>query len=143
MPNILIVDDEPGVRRLLTRCLEDLGHEIFEAESAEAALVAMAAAPMAVVFCDIQMPGKDGLWLTMEIRKRYPVAAVVLATSVSTVPPRISLQSGVLAYLVKPFQRERVRDAANIALAWHEGAAGAPAPQDDGDWLQRWLQSLD
>lgn len=98
MANILIVDDEPGVRRLLQRCMEGCGHDLYEAESADAALAMMEKVAMAVVCCDIQMPGNDGLWLTMEIRRRHPVSSVVLATSVSTVPPRISLQSGVLVW---------------------------------------------
>jgi DNA-binding NtrC family response regulator len=143
MANILLVDDEPGVRQLLRRCMEGLSHEIHEAESADAALAVMADVPMAVVFCDIQMPGKDGLWLTTEIRKRHPLASVVLATSVSTVPARISLQSGVLAYLVKPFNREAVREAVAIALGWHATASTAAPRAQDADWLSRWLTSLE
>ena len=53
--------------------------------------------PAAVVFCDIQMPGHDGIWLTAELRKLYRKTAVVLATGVSTVAPGVSMQSGVLA----------------------------------------------
>jgi len=143
MANILLVDDEQGVRRLVRRYLEGLPHEIYEAESAAAALTVMEQAAIAVVFCDIQMPGRDGLWLTTEIRKRYPTASVVLATSVSTVPPRFSLQSGVLAYLVKPFHRDSVRDAVEIALGWHADAITAGPRADDGEWLPRWLNSLE
>lgn len=143
MPNILLVDDESGVRRLLRRCLEGLPHDIYEAESADAALATMTKAPMAVVFCDIQMPGRDGLWLTTQIRKHHPASSVVLATSVRTVPPRISLQSGVLAYLVKPFHRETVREAVEIGLGWHADAATEAPRPDDADWLPRWLNSLD
>jgi FixJ family two-component response regulator len=65
------------------------------------------------------MPRRDGLWLTAELRKRYLTTAIVLATQVSTVAPQISMQAGVLAYLVKPFRQESVIHALEAALAWH------------------------
>jgi CheY-like chemotaxis protein len=144
MPLILIVDDESPARRLLMRCLDGLGHEILEAESADTALEVMAKRPAAVVFCDIQMPGHDGLWLAAELRQRFPATGIVLATSVSTIPPRQSMQTGVLAYLVKPFSREFVLKALKAALAWHdETVAKGPRADDTPDRLQRWLDSLE
>src|SRR5712691_6620536 len=140
MAVILIVDDEPGARRLLARCLAGLRHEILEAESADAALQQMAQRAAALVFCDIQMPGRDGLWLAAEVRRQYPAAAIVLATSVSTVPPRLSMQTGVLAYLVKPFRREFVIEALETALKWHDATvATGPRPEDTIDGLEQWL----
>jgi CheY-like chemotaxis protein len=144
MALILIVDDEYNVRQVLARRIQGVGHETLEAESADAALGMMEKQPAAVVFCDIQMPGRDGLWLTAELRKRYPATAVVLATQVSTVVPRISMQAGVLAYLVKPFSPESVIDALKAALAWHtETVATGPRPEDTSERLQEWLDSLE
>lgn len=143
MALILIVDDERSVRQVLARWIQGAGHEILEAESADAALQVMEKQPAAVVFCDIQMPGHDGLWLTAELRKRYRKTAVVLATGVSTVAPQISMQAGVLAYLVKPFRPESVIDALKAALAWHtEAVATEPRPEDTPERLQAWLDSL-
>src|SRR4051794_16618287 len=105
MGYILVVDDEESVRTMLRRWLEDAGHEVREAADAMEALDIMAVAPADVAFCDVQMPGKDGLWLTGELRSRFHSTAVVLATGVSTVPPRVSMQAGVMAYLVKPVTR--------------------------------------
>lgn len=144
MALILIVDDEHNVRQVLARRIQGAGHETLEAESADAALGMMEKQPAAVVLCDIQMPGRDGLWLTAELRKRYPATAVVLATQVSTVAPRISMQAGVLAYLVKPFSPESVIDALKAALAWHtETVATGPRPEDTSERLQEWLDSLE
>ena len=144
MAPILIVDDEESVRQVLGRWIQSAGHEKLEAESADAALQVMEKQPAAVVFCDIQMPRRDGLWLTGELRKRYPKTAVVLATQVSTVAPRISMQAGVLAYLVKPFGRESVLEALAAALAWHtETVATGPRPEDTPERLQQWLDSLE
>lgn len=130
MALILIVDDEHGVRQVLARWIQGAGHETLEAESADAALRVMEKQPAAVAFCDIQMPGHDGLWLTAELRKRYRETAIVLATGVSTVAATISMQAGVLAYLVKPFSRESVIPALEAALAWHTNAVDAgPRPE--------------
>ena len=144
MALILIVYDEHSVRQVLARWIRGAGHEIVEAESADAALQVMEKQPAAVVFSDIQMPGRDGLWLTAELRKRYQTTAVILATQVSTVAPRISMQAGVLAYLVKPFSRESVIDALQLALAWHaEAVATGPRPEDTPERVQEWLDSLE
>jgi len=144
MARILIVDDEQGVRQVLARFIQGAGHETLEAESADAALQAMEKQAAAVVFTDVQMPRRDGLWLTAELRKLYPTTAVVLATQVSSVAPRISMQAGVLAYLVKPFNQESVIGALEAALAWHtQTVATGPRPEDAPDRLQRWLESLE
>jgi DNA-binding NtrC family response regulator len=144
MALILIVDDEHSVRQVLARWIQGAGHEILEAESADAALQVMEKQPAAVVFCDIQMPGHDGLWLTAELRKRYRKTAVVLETKVSTVAPGVSMQSGVLAYLVKPLRHDSVIEALKVALAWHtETVATGPRPEDTPERLQEWLDSLE
>jgi CheY-like chemotaxis protein len=144
MALILIVDDEPSVRRLLARWLQGAGHEILEAESSDAALQVMEATPAAVVFSDIQMPGRDGRWLTAEIRRRYPSTAVILATSVSTIAPQISMQVGVLAYLVKPFNQQDVARALESALAWHvENKAAGRRDKAAAAQLDEWLASLE
>jgi DNA-binding NtrC family response regulator len=144
MALILIVDDEHSVRQVLARWIQRAGHETVQAESADAALQVMEKQPAAVVFSDIQMPGHDGLWLTAELRKRYRTTAVVLATTVNTVAPSVSMQGGVLAYLVKPFSRESVIDALKAALAWHtEAVATGPRSEDTPERLQAWLDSLE
>jgi DNA-binding NtrC family response regulator len=142
MAVVLVVDDEQVVRQVLMRWLKATGHEIHDAESAEAALDFLERQPAAVVFSDIQMPGHDGMWLTTEIRKRFPKTAVVLATSVATIAPRFSMQSGVLAYLVKPFDQQAVLDGLATALDWHQKATKTPAEPLQLDKLRSWLDSL-
>jgi DNA-binding NtrC family response regulator len=143
MPKVLVVDDEPSIRQLVGRWLGDAGHDYAAAESADAALAAMETSPAAVVFCDVQMPGHDGIWLTRQLRALYPTTAVVLATGVTTVPPNVSMQSGVLAYLVKPFRRETLLDALVTGLKWHREASDAGIKRHDPDVLDKWLDSLE
>lgn len=143
MAKVLIVDDEPRVRELMRRQLEHSGHDLYDAEDAQAALDAMAQTPCDVIFCDIQMPGRDGLWLTAELRKLYPMSAVVLATGVSSVPPKVSMQAGVLAYLVKPFTRQALLTSLATAVQWVDDTKlhGAK-PEDQGTNVTDWLDEL-
>jgi DNA-binding NtrC family response regulator len=144
MAELLIVDDEAPMRNLIRRYLADLGHEIREAENAQDALARLAEKPADVVFCDVQMPGADGVWLTGQIRNRYPLTAVILATAISTIAPSTSMRAGVMAYLVKPFRGKTLVDALTVALKWHDDAKATGAkPEDVGDALSAWLDSLE
>jgi DNA-binding NtrC family response regulator len=143
MSSVLVVDDEKAIRQLVGRWLSDAGFQYDEAEDADAALRAMSVSPASAVFCDVQMPGHDGLWLTRQLRAQYPTTAVILATGVTTVPPNVSMQAGVLAYLVKPFRRDALLDALDQALKWHEQAVSSGVHGHDPDVLNRWLKSLE
>lgn len=144
MALILVVDDEQPIRQLLARAIKQAGHEVMEADSSDAALAAMEQRAAGVVFTDIQMPGRDGRWLTNELRRRYPLTAVVLATSVKNIEPQISLQWGVLSYLTKPFDLPALKSALDIAVAWHlETVKNGPKDTDVNDKLGDWLDSLD
>lgn len=144
MAALLIVDDESVVRTLIHRTVSDPAHEIREAGNSNEALAALRERPADVVFCDIQMPGEDGVWPTAQIRNTYPATAVILVTGVSTVAPSTSMRAGVMAYLVKPFSAKTLQDALAVALKWHDNAiASGPKPEDVGDALATWLDSLE
>jgi DNA-binding NtrC family response regulator len=117
--SVLIVDDEAGMRKLLSRWLSSEGYQIHEAADAETALEEIISGPPDVVMCDLDMPGRGGLWLAGQIRERFPTTAIVLATALSTVPPIVSMRSGIVEYLVKPFSRERVLRAVSSGMQWH------------------------
>jgi two-component system OmpR family response regulator len=143
MATVLVVDDEAHVRQLLGQAIKRQGHEILEAESSDAALAVMENTPADVVFTDIQMPGQDGRWLTVQLRKRYPLTAVVLATSVRDLEASITLRFGVVSYLVKPFDLSAVANALNIALNWHREAATRGPEKVEEDQLEKWIDSLE
>lgn len=137
---VLIVDDEESVRRLLRRLIERDGHSVREASSAEAALARLEESAADVAFCDVQLGGNDGLWLARELRSRHPATAVVLATAIATIPPVLSMQAGVVAYLVKPFERQHVTQALALAETW------TPPVEDERtqrDVLETWLRALE
>jgi two-component system response regulator GlrR len=130
---VLIVDDERPMRELLARWLQPEGYEVLQAESAEAAMTLLASRSIAAALCDRSMPGHDGIWLVEQIRAQWPAVAVILATADDAVPPRVSLQAGVVGYLVKPFKQSLVLDAVRDAVAWHRAAAAAPKRAPRGD----------
>jgi DNA-binding NtrC family response regulator len=139
MGSVLIVDDEPKIRELLARWLSESKYRISEAPDAETALDVMAAEPADAVLCDIEMPGKGGLWLVPQLRAKFPTTAVILATGLDTVPPVVSLQHGVVQYLVKPFKRDRVLTTVADALQWHKKAAQRAPEAHAGDPVSDWL----
>jgi YesN/AraC family two-component response regulator len=113
---ILIVDDEDGVRRLLTHWINSLGYTAKAVGDAESALEVLRATPIDVVVCDIRMPGHDGVWLIDQVRKDFPSTAIVIATGLPDVTPSVTMQSGVAGYLIKPFERQDLATVLGHAL---------------------------
>jgi putative nucleotidyltransferase with HDIG domain len=119
----LIVDDEPGVRHLMRRWLESRGYSVAVAPDADQALEVLAAARPAVALCDLRMPGHDGLWLAGQLRREYPDTAVIIATGLNDVSAVVeSLRHGVVDYLTKPFERDRLCQAVSRGVEWHKSA---------------------
>ncbi|HEY3382057.1 MAG TPA: HD domain-containing phosphohydrolase [Vicinamibacterales bacterium] len=134
MDRVLVVDDETGIRGLVTQWVESLGCTPAEAASAEQAVEAMSQTPCDVAICDVNLPGHDGLWLARHIRQFHPDTAVVLATGIQDIESAVGgLRAGIVDYLLKPFGRERFREAMDRARQWHRAAA---------DTL-RWRQSVE
>ena len=113
---VLIVDDEDGVRRLLTHWVQSFGYTPKVASDAGAALDVLKSTPVDVAVCDIRMPGNDGVWLIDQVRKDYPGTAVVIATGLPDMAPAVTLQSGVAGYLIKPFERQDLATVLTHAL---------------------------
>lgn len=136
---VLVVDDERPMRELLAGWLTAAGYAVLEAPTADDAMALLAAHPIAVTLCDRSMPGHDGIWLVEQMRAQFPTVAIILATADDAVPPRVSLQPGVVGYLVKPFRPTLVVDAVRDAIAWHQAAAAAPSRQP-GEVTDEWLR---
>lgn len=128
---VLIVDDEDGVRRLLTHWINSMGYTAKAVGDAETALAMMKESPVDVAVCDIRMPGRDGVWLINQVKKDFPATAVVIATGLPDVAPTIAMQTGVAGYLIKPFERQDLATVISNALmpdspwARHPGHAGS------------------
>lgn len=109
---VLIVDDEEPIRKFLRRRLEGWGYRVGEASDATGALEMMLAEPAGIAVVDIRMPGRDGLWLLERIREKWPKAAVIMATGADDVASiEQSRKLGAVDYVLKPFDRELLRQA--------------------------------
>jgi DNA-binding NtrC family response regulator len=128
---ILVVDDEDGVRKLLTAWCTSMGHTVRAAADATSALELLAEGPVDAAICDILMPGHDGVWLIEQMRRDHPGVAIVIATGVSDMNPAVTLQAGVAGYLVKPFRLDDLKVALDNALApdspWVRSTTGSRA----------------
>ncbi len=134
LASVLVVDDETGVRDLLTRWLAAGGYDVHTASNATEALRHVTGDPPAVAVCDIRMPGHDGLWLAQQIRQTAPETAVIMATGVQDAASAVtSVQRGAIDYLTKPFGRDRLRESVSRGVEWHRSAREA----------RRWREALE
>jgi CheY-like chemotaxis protein len=116
MNTILVVDDDIGVRALLRKVIGDMGYHVVEAGDALSALEMLEKGNVSLALCDVRMPGRDGVWLVDQILTRFPGTPVALATGLMEMDPHVTLRSGVIGYVVKPFKRADLADVIRTAL---------------------------
>jgi DNA-binding NtrC family response regulator len=117
MPRILIVDDEPQIRRILSILLSDNGFEVTEAESGEQALTVAEKFHPDVALLDISMPGMDGLAALRALLKIHSKLDCVMMTAYSTIRSAVeAMKSGAFDYLAKPFDNDELLLIINRAL---------------------------
>jgi DNA-binding response OmpR family regulator len=105
---VLVVDDEPDIRRLLGELLRRAGHDVVEAENGRAGLRAFHASPPDLVLLDVSMPELDG-WQTLErIRDLSDVPVMMLTARGDELERVRGLQAGADDYVVKPFGRQEL-----------------------------------
>ena len=100
---ILVVDDEPQMRRALRASLNAHGHEVMEAASGEEALRKLDAEPCDFVLLDMNMPGKDGMATCRAIRAGSEMPIIVVSIRGSEQDKVAALKAGADDYVVKPF----------------------------------------
>ena len=114
---VLVVDDDEGVRKVLARWVAEMGHTVKVAAGADEALELMREWPIDVALCDVRMPGHDGIWLLDQVTRLYPNIAVVFATGLLEMDPMITLRPGVVGYIVKPFDRDKMEKMIQRGMA--------------------------
>ncbi len=127
---ILLVDDDPDLLKLIGMRLSAAGYRVRSAESGEAALAQIAVARPAVVVTDLRMPGIDGMQLFEQINAQHPTLPVIILTAHGTIPDAVAAtQRGVFGFLTKPFDPQellkKVAEAAAVAGEARDG--GAPS----------------
>jgi two-component system response regulator GlrR len=114
---LLVVDDDPGLLRLLTIRLRAENYEVEAVENGVAALAALARVRPDLVITDLRMDQLDGIGLLKEIQNRAPGLRVIILTAHGTIPDAVqATQSGAFAFLTKPVDKQELLDKVQKAL---------------------------
>jgi len=123
--SVLIVDDEPAVRDIMSRWVTSLGLHVKTAATADEALATLRGRHYDMAVIDVMMPGRDGLWLASQLEREHPHTAVVIATSDTYLVesraenPEVA-DRPIADFLVKPFHRDRFALAVDRGRQWRK-----------------------
>ena len=114
MSNILVADDDKTCRDSIQRVLEREGYTVNVAGDVDGALKALSAAPFDLVVCDYRMPGKTGIDLLRELRRRHSAVPVLMISAYADAHTEAAARElGALELLRKPIRRRELLDRAS------------------------------
>ncbi|RTF22716.1 nitrogen regulation protein NR(I) [Serratia marcescens] len=130
--NLLLVDDDPSLLKLLGMRLTSEGFHVTTAESGQEALRLLAREQIDLVISDLRMDEMDGMALFAEIQKHQPGMPVIILTAHGSIPDAVAAtQQGVFSFLTKPVDRDALYKAIDEALALSATPAGDEAWRED------------
>lgn len=132
-PLVLVIDDEPHIRRLLRATLDRASYDVAEAGTAREALDSLAAAAPDVVLLDLGLPDRDGMELVPLIRARSKATLLVVSARDATDEKVSALDLGADDYVTKPFDTEELLARVRAALRHRVDPPGARASVSVGD----------
>ncbi|WP_417645037.1 two-component system response regulator GlrR [Enterobacter hormaechei] len=128
--HLLLVDDDPGLLKLLGMRLVSEGYSVVTAESGQEGLKVLSREKIDLVISDLRMDEMDGLQLFTEIQKQQPGMLVIILTAHGSIPDAVAAtQQGVFSFLTKPVDKDALYKAIDSAL---EHAA----PSGDDGWRE-------
>ena len=101
---ILIIDDEPQIRKLLEITLESNGYKVLQAENGKEGIIQAASHPPELILLDIGLPDKSGHEILKELRQWYNKSIIILSVQNSETDIVTALDNGATDYLSKPFR---------------------------------------
>jgi two-component system response regulator GlrR len=116
-PHILVVDDDPGLLRLLTIRLRSQNYIVEPVDGPAKALAAVTRFRPDLVVTDLRMADMDGIALLRELQRRWPSLSVIILTAHGPIPDAVkATQSGAFAFLTKPVEKDQLLDEVRRAL---------------------------
>ncbi|MGL5389602.1 MULTISPECIES: two-component system response regulator GlrR [unclassified Serratia (in: enterobacteria)] len=130
--NLLLVDDDPSLLKLLGMRLTSEGFHVTTAESGQEALRLLAREKIDLVISDLRMDEMDGMALFAEIQKYQPGMPVIILTAHGSIPDAVAAtQQGVFSFLTKPVDRDALYKAIDEALSLSSVPAGDDSWRED------------
>lgn len=122
---VLVVDDEPDVRKVVRMTLEKSGYDVLEAEDGEKAIEEVKKGENAMllnlIITDIRMPNMNGIDVINYYRKEWPSVPLIVLTGFPDMDMATSmLKHGIVDYLVKPVEAEKLRASVSKAMEERE-----------------------
>ncbi len=130
---ILVVDDEPQLRRAVRRALEGHGYEVREAEDGGSALTTFTAFKPDVVLLDLMLPDMSGVDVCRELRKDHATPIIVLSVIGDQKTKVGALDEGADDYLTKPFGSDELLARIRVALRRSSPPSGSTSAMEAGD----------
>ena len=135
MTRILVVDDEPQILRALRTSLRGAGYDVDTAETAEAALTALALNPPDAVILDLALPDGRGTDVARELRTWSNVPVIVLSVVGDESEKVAALDAGADDYVTKPFGIDELLARLRAALRRpHRTNPSSPRPRSRSTW---------
>jgi len=132
--DILLVDDDPDLLKLIGLRLTSAGYRVRTADSGETALATIAVERPSTVITDLRMPGIDGLQLFEAIHRQHPALPVIILTAHGTIPDAVSAtERGVFGFLTKPFDSQELLQKVAAAQELSGGEA-VGSDHAAGEW---------
>lgn len=119
---ILIIDDEPQIRKLLEITLESNGYKVLLAETGKEGVIQAAIHPPELILLDIGLPDKSGHEILKELRQWYNKAIIILSVQNSETDIVTALDNGATDYLSKPFRTAELLARIRSAIRRNETA---------------------
>jgi len=125
---ILVVDDEANIRRIVASYLRGEGFDVVEAADGEAGLIEFDRSHPDLVILDIMMPGRGGIEVLQEIRRRSDVYVILLTARAEETDLVVGLTVGADDYVTKPFGAKELVARVKAVLRRGREGAGRPPP---------------
>jgi len=129
---ILVIDDEPQIRRFLDISLRAQNYRVEMAEAAEAGLEALAARGADLVILDLGLPDRDGLEVLHDLREWSQVPVLVLTVRADEAEKVRAFDAGANDYVTKPFGVQELMARVRALLRWRAAPGDTPPVYDDG-----------
>ncbi len=126
--HILVVDDDPKVRKLLRRCFEMEGYRVSEAEDSRSVTAAISGDPVDLITLDLGLGQEDGLTIARDIRSKSDIPIIMLTGKGDMIDKVVGLEVGADDYIAKPFHVREV--LARVRSVMRRSARQAHAPAE-------------